>query len=313
MDEKLINDIHACILEYDILKLQTDLKGGQMGVSVFMALYSRWKGCEQSSIMSMHLIAESVKSMRSKNCICLLNGNMGVVWGMRYLALHNLLEEDDLVVNLYQDIGKACEYYGVQSPLYFIEEEPLFSSGIYVAQLFVREETLIRYFREERLIELVDECEKMITITIDGIYSPNSMPLSMLHSILFFLKEMHRERIFPFLVDKLLQVIPRLYAEIKNKNMLDEYIYSFLVGRDYVFMKEKLDTLYLVELIGDIGFYSLLYHCPELFGLFWKRLEMEVPASLEKAQKIVIEAKVSVDTLCGWGYGLLCNIESHYG
>ena len=307
MKASLIDNIYTRLNNANPNKLPFALKGGQMGLCIFMALYSKQKVNNEAWKLSTYLLAECIKNIKRTRNIRLLDGNMGTAWGIRYLAQQDFLEEDEKLNNLYQSISDTSEYYGTQGPIYIIDGEPLFSGGIYLAQLYVQEETLARYFREERLIGLIDYCEKMMTVNIKGIYTPYDMPLSMLHSILFFLQRMDQEQIFPFLVRDLLQNISGLYRNIKKGNVRDEYIYHFLRNEKYVFPDNRLNVYSLVELIGDIGFYSLLYNRPRLFKSFWEQLEAENPIGLLKAHNAVMEEKVSIDTLCGWGYGLLCN------
>lgn len=307
MEEYLIDRIYTRLNNANLNKLSFALKDGKMGICIFFALYSRKRSNEDAWNLSTQLLAESIKNINSRRNIRLLDGNMGTAWGIRYLVQQDFIEEDEKLNILYQNISDASEYCGTQGPIYVIDGESLFSGGIYLAQLYAKEETLTRYFREERLIGLVDYCEKLMTANIKGIYNPYDMPLSMLHSILFFLQRMDHERIFPFLVRELLQSIPELYRNLKKKNIRDEYIYCFLTNEKYMFPDKMYNVNYLVKLIGDIGFYSLLYNLPELFKSFWKQLETENSPCLLKAKEKIMEEIENIETLCGWGYGLLCH------
>lgn len=307
MEESIIDRIYMRLNNSELNKLSFALKGGKMGTCIFFALYSRARSNRDAWDLSTRLLAESIKNINRRRNMHLLDGNMGTAWGIRYLVQQNFIEEDEKLNTLYQSISDASEYCGTQGPVYIIDGESIFSSGIYLAQLYVKEETLTRYFREERLIGLIDYCEKLATVNIEGIYHPFDMPLSMLHSILFFLQRMDQEHIFPFLVKDLLQSIPELYGNLRKKNIRDEYIYRFLTNEKCMFPDKIYNVNYLVKLIGDIGFYSLLYNRPGLFKSFWKQLETENSPCLLKAKDKVMEEIENIDTLCGWGYGLLCN------
>lgn len=80
------------------------------------------------------------------------------------------------------------------SPIVVISDE-LFSVGIFLQMKFLPNDSLESYYIQEKLINLVDECERLLTQSVNHIYNPNDISLSMLHSIQFFLQECIRKKI----------------------------------------------------------------------------------------------------------------------
>ena len=288
MKRELVDDIYKRLLNEDWKGLPPYLKGGQMGMCMFMALYSEYRNCGKARSLSARILPEVIKFIQYMPNR-LLDGKTGIAWGMKYLSNNAILEEDDTIRNIHSTIQNECLNYCFATPIYLPEKEYLFSIGIYWAQLFKQEDSLERYIIEERLLALVDECDRQLHCTIKGIYSPKDMPLSVLHSILYFLKKINKEHIDSYQTQKLIESAENVYSKIKSKELLDDYFY--------------------LEFLGNLGFYSLLYSYPDIFSAALKRLNEQRPSFYSEATQIIRKENITVETLCGLGFGLLTHTK----
>ena len=229
---------------------------------------------------------------------------------IKFLFNNDILEEDDTIRNIHSNIQNECLNYCFVTPIYLPEKEYLFSIGIYWAQLFKQEDSLERYIIEERLLALVDECNRQLHCTIKGIYSPKDMSLSMLHSILYFLKKMNKEHIDSYQTQKLIESVENIYNQIKSKELLDDYIYHVLIKKTNALPPNYTANFYL-KFLGNLGFYSLLYNYPDIFSTALKQLNEQRPSFYSEATRIIKKENISIETLCGWGFGLLTHTKQN--
>lgn len=179
-DQELIGCIYKRLKKENIANLPVGLRGGLMGIALFMCLYSKYY--KRPISIKEYLINPLIKFRKLPFNI--LEGKIGIGWGIRYLELQGFIEEDESLNKLYKTIYFA--YFNKFSvlPVYWVENEPLFSIGVFMSQMFVKENSLKMYTIEELLIAYIDECEYLLLYPIRNIYSPKHMPLSMLHSLL---------------------------------------------------------------------------------------------------------------------------------
>ena len=134
------------------------------------------------------------------------------------------------------------------------------------------------------------------------------MPLSMLHSILYFLLQADKTGIYPFLTRKLLKYATQLYYKIINRGTLsDQYICLFLMNKSNTLLQEISDDQASIDFIANLGFYSLLYDTPQIFSSAFQLIH-ENQAFTEYIIEQIQEASLDISTLCGLGFGLL-NME----
>lgn len=303
MKREWVDDVYKRLLDEDWECLPPYLRGGQMGVGMFMALYSEYKNSRKARNLAAKMLREVAKSIRSLSNH-LLDGRIGIAWGMKYLSDKRILEEDDALRDIHKKVLNECLSYCSMTPIYLPKNEHLFSVGLYIAQLFRPEDSLERYILEERLLELIDECDRQLHTTIKGIYSPKNMSLSMLHSILCFLKKMDRERIYPYQTQKLIECAENVYDIIKHKGLLDDYVCRELMGKMNTLQKGRTIDFYM-KFIGSLGYYSLLYNCPEIFNTALKKRNEQCSAFSSEVVQLIQKGPVDIETLCGWGLGLL--------
>lgn len=305
MKNELVDDIYKQLINEDWKHLPPYLKGGKMGMGMFMALYSEYKNCRKARNVSAQILPEVLKSMHNlPNHI--LNGKAGIVWGIKYLSKKNILEEDHTIRSTYRNIWNEFLECCFMTPLYLPENESLFSIGIYSAQLFKQEDSLERYIVEERLLALIDECDRLLHNTIRGIYSPKDMSLSMLHSILYFLQKMNKEGIYSYLTQKLIESTDNIYSTIKSKEISDDYIYHILKEKEKTLPKNRKTNFY-IDFLGNLGFYSLLYENPDIFNTTLNQLKEQNLSSFTETIQLIRKGNISIETLCGWGFGMLTN------
>ena len=161
MKRELVDDIYKRLLNEDWKDLPPYLKGGQMEMCMFMALYSEYRNSRKARSLSARILPEVIKLIQYLPNR-LLDGKTGIAWGMKFLFNNAILEEDDTIRNIHSNIQNECLNYCFVTPIYLPEKEDLFSIGIYWAQLFKQEDSLERYIIEERLLALVDECNRQL-------------------------------------------------------------------------------------------------------------------------------------------------------
>lgn len=307
MKRELVDDVYKRLINEDRKCLPPYLKGGLMEICIFMALYSEYKNNRKARSLSATMLLEVINAT-NKLPNRLFDGKIGIAWGMKYLSNNEVLEENSITTNMHKVVWSDYLYQSITMPIYLPEKEPLFSIGIYLTQLFNQEDSLQRYVIEERLLALIDECDRLLHCTIKDIYSPMDISLPMLHSILFFLKKMDKEHIYPYQTQNLIKSTENIYHQIKNKVPLDDYIYHALIKSANNLPQNHTINFY-IEFLGNLGFYSLLYSQPEIFNTALEQLNEQTPSFHYEVTQIIRKGNISIETLCGWGFGLLTHTK----
>lgn len=308
MKKHLVDYIYAQLMRQDLSKLPCYLKGGTMEIFLFLALYSEIKGSEEARYMASIILTDTQKKELNNQPYSLLKGRLGVSWGIQYLADKNILELDDEVMK-FRSIGmQDCMSYRLLAPIPMSKDDLIFSSGIYMSQLRMPKDSSEQYTHNERIIILLDECDRLLLHSIPLIYTPSEMSLSMLHSILYFLLQADKTDVYPFLTRKLLKYTPQLYYKIINRGTLsDQYICLFLMNKSNSLLQETGNDQASIDFIANLGFYSLLYDTPQIFSSAFQLIH-ENQAFTEYIIEQIQEASLDISTLCGLGFGLL-NME----
>lgn len=300
--KELSDYIYHRITIEDYASLPSGLKGGRMGICLFLALYLKKKKGKKGRKMLSAILTDAIKELPNLPC-SLLNGAMGTGWAIQYLSVNEILSFKDEISKLYTLIINYYMGYCASAPLQFIKEDQLFSIGIYILQLRTEDDSITHYTVNEILIGLIDECERLMKWNIKDLYSSQDISLSMLHSILLFLLRMNETGIYPVQTSRLIGCITEFHRHIHKQNPSDDYIYHFLLHGSANFPEMKEDELF--HFMGEIGFYSLLYESPQLFCSAYAQYNDKYPVH-KKNIKIEINKKdADIATLCGWGYGLL--------
>lgn len=302
MKTELSDHIYNRLLQEDWGKLPHSLKNGKTGISLFLALYSEVRQNQKARNLSTLILADALKEVNYLPC-SFLDGKLGIFWELRYLVNKRILVESK-EVEMHYAIGVAeCMALRSSTPIQIIQEDYLFSTGIYMLQQNIQKTSLALYEQNERLIILLDECERLLKQNIKNIYAPQKMQLATLHSALYFLLEIDKLHIYPFQTKQLLAYIPELYKSICKDNLPDEYTLHFLMNA-VATLPENLDESDLFGFMGNIGFYSILYNTPKLFYLAGKQAKKKYPTFFNQLKKKIKEEN-NVGALCGWGCGLL--------
>lgn len=116
MKRELVDDIYKRLLNEDWKGLPPYLKGGQMGMCMFMALYSEYRNCGKARSLSARILPEVIKFIQYMPNR-LLDGKTGIAWGMKYLSNNAILEEDDTIRNIHSTIQNECLNYCFATPI----------------------------------------------------------------------------------------------------------------------------------------------------------------------------------------------------
>lgn len=304
MKKELVDRIYSKLLRVDWTKLTYSLKEGLIGISLFLALYSEVRRNKRARDLSTGILVQALKRVNSFS-ESLLHGRLGVYWVLNYLSNKNILQKSQ-EVEQHVAIGIAeCMALRSSTPIQIIHEDRLFSTGIYMLQYHTVKETLEHFAQYERLLLLLDESERMLTQTIKDIYTPHKMPLRTLHSIQFFLSELEKNHVCPFVVQHLLAYIPTLYKELRKDIPVDEYILHSLLCDNIPELPKALSKKELVDFIGTLGFYSVLYDNPFLFRTAWEKITLINPDFVANLGRQIEKDIHTINELCGLGYGLL--------
>lgn len=308
MEKQLIDCIYAQLIQRSSTDIPCYLRGGKIGVFLFHALYSEVKRSAKARNMASSILTHSLKKEINSLSCSILKGRLGLSWGIQHLANKDIIELDEEVERFRASGIHDCMSLRLIAPIQITKEDQVFSSGIYMSRLKVPKNTLEQYTHNERMIILLDECERLLLHTIPNIYDPLDMSLTMLHSILFFLLQADKSGIYPFLTKKLLEYIPEIYKEIAYKGSCsDNYICLFFMNKSTESFQETGSHPSVVEFIADLGFYSLLYDTPQIFNSAFHLL-CKNPVFTEQVKKQIQNNTLDTKTLCGLGYGLL-NME----
>lgn len=210
MKDELLDHIYSRLLLVDWRKLIQSLRNGKMGIALFLALYSEARQNQKARNLSTLLLANTLQETHLLPC-SLLDGKLGIFWGLRYLANKKIVALSKEVKMSYAMGIAECMTLRSTTPIQVIKEDQLFSTGIYMLQHSIQKKDLPLYEQNERLIILLDECERLLKQNIKYIYNPQTMQLSTLHSVLYFLLKIDKLHIYPFLTKELIAYIPKLY------------------------------------------------------------------------------------------------------
>lgn len=299
MKDLLLNKIFQSLIIRKIENIPPGLDGN-MGIYIFLKLFQALNSNIEFSTnkwLNASLISFSQLPFN------FIHGILGIGWGIRFLIKTKLMKEDGAEI-IYKTIAiRRINKFEV-TPVPWFENELLFSYGIYMSQLMDENDSLEWYIHEEYLIEMIDECEILLSYPIKDVFSPQEINLSMLHSILFFLRSMERLGVYPFMVGQLLMKIPMLYIHIQSKTKFDDYIYHFLCSEKAEIPFDISDDELFI-FMGEIGFYSLVYTTPELFVSAYYQIESQKTDFWEYVTYKLENQHTDIKIICGWGYGLL--------
>lgn len=302
MTQDLVSIIYRNLVKTQWEYLQYHLKGGKVGLMLFMALYSERTGDTKAVNLLERMLCGVSKGIMTRPCT-LLKGNLGVAWALLLLCKKGIIETNRSLDTLLKYVFREFMVRYYSSPVMLIDDS-LFSAGIYTLGQLPDNESQERYVVEERIIYIVDECERQLTRRMYNMYEPDNLSLSMLHSFLFFLQTCNMKKIFPYKAGKLIEFVKKKYDGIKEKTICDDFVYNVLLNSGQACIPQDMTDDEIFKFMGELGFYSLLYDRPQIFLTALN----QICRRRYNVSKFVDE-NVSVETLCGWGYGLLLDEE----
>lgn len=300
----ILDDIYRCLCKMDASILPAGLQDGRTGLLMFHALHSEAEGHAKSRKRAAILLGD-VTTLSATLPARLKDGAWGVLWALQRLCRLGILEKDDAIQRMLHQLTFNCRSSHMAVPVRYIPEDGLFSEGICTITQFADEETVERYSTAERLIGLVDDCERLLNLTVPGIYCPGDMSLSLLHSIVWYLQEMVRLKLYPYRAEQLLAQAAELYPQLQDADCSDRYILTSLMTGTATEFPKGTDCDTLCHSLGKVGFYCLLYNCPKLFSQYWLYLRSEHPSFFVQLREIIKKDTLPLHTLLGMGYGIL--------
>lgn len=290
------------IMQEDCSSLPVGLKGGKVGVCLFLAPYLKKRRVRKGRKLFSALFSDVLKELPGLS-LGLSDGLLGVGWMIRYLSNNEILVLDENTQYLYTAIANHYMESSASFPLLLNKEDQLFSMGIYMLQLHVEESLPSRYMVDELLIKLIDECERLMKCDIGYLYSFKDMPLSVLHSILYYLLRVDEMGICPTQTSTLIEHSSELYSQVQKQTPVDDFVFRFLQCRPTNLPSMCEEKLF--HFMSEIGFYSMLYDLPLLFTSTFQQYCDRYPEYEQRIKKEIGSNRIDIATLCGWGYGLL--------
>lgn len=318
--EKIVNFILKRIMACDYYRLNYSLVNGLSGMSLFLYEYSSINDDDDIIAKANNMIERIwgnllnvVKDDSPNFCY----GTSGIIWTLEhleksgYISLDTSSKEQLFKIN---DIKFINERFF--SPILVDTRSKLFTHGLY----FLKRqycEPFEQYSNLERMIMLIQESERIINRQFfDNISELESFKL--LNSILFFLLECKKLKIYPSKIEQLLSIlIEQVNLITKSKyDIVDYFTFTCLI-KFYLEgnVKTKFNNCYdgrilplsdteLIDTLTKAAFYSLIYENNEIFRVTYKLLK----CNEDKIYNLIrdnVGIGLSIHGLSGIGLGLL--------
>lgn len=306
IQDQLTHIIYNKLSNLELKSLPFGLKNGKIGLALFLALYSEYFHNLHARNLTEKIL-ELLINDKKISSDTLLDGKLGLAWALLYLNRKEIIDNRSItstgiVNNIYKEFN--MRYFA--SPIPVINDK-LFSVGIFLQMKLSSEDSLENFYVHEKLINLVDECERLLTQSIDYVYTPEELSLPMLHSLQYFLQECIHKKISTYKALSLLPEIEKRYAQLIDIPIHHKVIFYFLHNEEEVPHIPLMNPIESVKFIGEIGFFSLLYVKPQLFHNTLHNIVSQHPNFIQAASCLINNQELPLTTLLGWGYGILLN------
>ena len=165
--------IYTVLAKTDYTGYPPGLKDGQMAFCLFFSLYSELKGNAKAREKALELFSRiDFRTAIARLRVTLLTGRLGLGWGLLTLAGWEVLDKDDALEELLDTVDRTGIYYFQTLPTQLCRHDDLFSIGIYQLKRREAGDSLARYCADEKLIGLIDECERLLNVPVTGIHRP---------------------------------------------------------------------------------------------------------------------------------------------
>ena len=228
VDDRLRRIADVLLLNASFLE-NIGLLNGKMGIAIFFYHYSRYSGAKIFEDYAGELIDEIYEGINNSTPIDFTNGLTGIGWGIEYLVKNKYVEAD--TDEALSEIDNSVYRNSLYRPFLLENDKHLFGYGLYyIARLRENEnddDNLNTLFKKQHLIYLTDDVERILTQKEYLKFDISSLSIDTINSILLFLLEMHRIRLFPLKVEKVFQSLPE-FIESGLQNSSDKSARSLL-------------------------------------------------------------------------------------
>ncbi len=304
--KNLLDRIIGSIEAVDKEKLPVGLYGGKLGYSILylLSVFTSDNGLDSVPSNVIKYLNGALNNYKSwPNG--LLYGNMGALWGLKYLVDKGIIEAPKSMEKMaYEIIQHNLLNLHVPSDKNNVENG-IYPFGITMLRFWDGSESIFRYCWEEKIILHVHECESILIGDFHYSHIQNYLNAAHLHSILYFVLQTKKKRIATFKSGQIITLIEDLRTTIKGLNKSDEYILDFLLNISSQIDITEMPIDELLDFMGHIGMFSLFYDSPQLFMNVFNECKDIDANFIEVLYDKCNTNFVSIKTLIGIGFGLL--------
>lgn len=305
------------------------LLDGKMGVILFLYKYSRIRECAKAKEEADIIVDELWTSLNLYEApFSFFAGHPGIAWGLFDLVQKGFLEIDNELNSYLESVDfSQVKEQKAKSAVIIDIESGLFTTGVYYLSrnLNVAE----NYYWRENAIYLIEDCERILLkkTSYNNIFLPN-LSLGLLNSILYFLIETYKQKIYPLKNQYLIKNICCQIVEIIESANIQDIIVSrclllniianteFCNIIDVEFIEDCIRLIPIrsedfLDILSELGLYALLYDNKSIFeaGCYFFQYN-------QKDFNILIidhlnQKDLSIKVLLGMGFGLLAKFEEY--
>ncbi|MDE6278503.1 MAG: hypothetical protein K2M05_00870 [Paramuribaculum sp.] len=281
---------------HDISSLNSGIYGGKIGYAVLiMAAFQKY-GAQTDDKYYIDTVINIVKESLFKiNPIAnsFMNGNSGIIWGLRKLynmGVIELSERFNRLVDIIIQHGLSNSYFQSNN---IISENEIYSWGITLLSFWDGSDTLTRYLYEEKILLCLIECERILNGEEPYSYLSADKNCALLHSILYLASKAYAWGIGTVRAKRLVDNITNSWttAAESYRNSVDTTILNALIHNESVCMPNNVDSL------AYLGTIAMVYNRPELFLPTYRAYNIGKDGFLQ----------IAPEKLIGIGLGLLSN------
>lgn len=299
---------------------------GKTGMVLFLYNYSRLMNSQKAQDAADSIIDEVWESLNQINHLSkfFFTGHSGIAWAMSILGKTQFL-----------DIGKTVKTYLESVDYYIFREQKsmtpalvdvesgLFTSGIYflsrceLPSLALAGNCNLR----ENAIYLVEDSERILyrKTSYNNLFLPKQT-LSLLNSLLYFLINVHKQKIYPHKTNMLIKyVYEQIQLSIKHSNVSDIMVSQVLLSTinveipfcDMAMIDEHKYRLWekennLLEILAESGLNTLIYNNKSIFEEVYLITVKDRPKHINYLyHELEKNTEISLKTLLKIAHGLL--------
>lgn len=291
-----IESIISALKSHDISSLNSSIYGGKIGYAVLiMAAYQKY-GAQTVDKYYIDTVINIVKESLFKiNPIdnSFMNGNSGIIWGLRKLYNMGVIEPSEKfnrLVDIIIQHGLSNSYSQSNN---IMSDNEIYSWGITLLSFWDGSDTLTRYLYEEKILLCLIECERILNGEEPYSYLSADKNCALLHSILHLASKAYAWGIGTVRAKRLVDNITNSWSKVAEsyRNSVDTIILNALIHNESVCMPNNVDSL------AYLGTIAMVYNRPGLFLPTYRAYNIGKDGFLQ----------IATDKLIGIGLGLLSN------